>query len=163
MALRVDICRQSGTRLSRGRGVEGHPVLSYSTRRNIACVPCQPTFTRHAVGRQRTVGDVGPTASAGDIEMQFNKLKHAVHTILVSGLTAGVAACGGGSGSAASSETNTTPAPQAGKVAVLVSDASSDDWSTIGVKILSIALIPQGGGAPVTVFTAPATRPVVNL
>ena len=95
--------------------------------------------------------------------MQFNKLKHAVHTILVSGLTAGVAACGGGSGSAASSETNTTSAPQAGNVAVLVSDASSDDWSTIGVKILSIALIPQGGGAPVTVFTAPATPPVVNL
>jgi hypothetical protein len=44
-----------------------------------------------------------------------------------------------------------------------VSDASSDDWGTIGVKILSISLTPQGGGSPVTVFTAPATPPVVNL
>jgi hypothetical protein len=44
-----------------------------------------------------------------------------------------------------------------------VSDASSDDWGTIGVKILSISLTPQGGGSPVTVFTAPATAPVVNL
>jgi hypothetical protein len=48
-------------------------------------------------------------------------------------------------------------------VPVLVSDASSDDWGTIGVKILSISLTPQGGGSPVTVFTAPATPPVVNL
>jgi hypothetical protein len=44
-----------------------------------------------------------------------------------------------------------------------VSDASSDDWGTIGVKILSISLTPQGGGSPVTVFTAPTTPPVVNL
>jgi hypothetical protein len=44
-----------------------------------------------------------------------------------------------------------------------VSDASSDDWGTIGVKILSISLTPQGGGSSVTVFTAPTTPPVVNL
>jgi hypothetical protein len=48
-------------------------------------------------------------------------------------------------------------------VSLLVSDASSDDWGTIGVKILSISLTPQGGGSPVSVFTAPATAPVVNL
>jgi hypothetical protein len=44
-----------------------------------------------------------------------------------------------------------------------VSDASSDDWGTIGVRILSISLTPQGGGSPVTVFTAPGTPPAVNL
>jgi hypothetical protein len=44
-----------------------------------------------------------------------------------------------------------------------VSDASSEDWATIGVKILSIALIPEGGGANVTVYTAPAPAPVTNL
>ncbi|MDB6107811.1 MAG: hypothetical protein JWO52_7810, partial [Gammaproteobacteria bacterium] len=95
--------------------------------------------------------------------MQLSKLRHAVHTVLVSGLTAGIAACGGGSGAGASSPTSTASAPQSGNVSVLVSDASSDDWGTIGVKILSISLTPQGGGSPVTVFTAPATAPVVNL
>jgi hypothetical protein len=95
--------------------------------------------------------------------MQLSKLRHAVHTVLVSGLTAGVAACGGGSGAGTSSPTSTASAPQSGNVSVLVSDASSDDWGTIGVRILSISLIPQGGGSPVTVFTAPGTPPVVNL
>jgi hypothetical protein len=46
---------------------------------------------------------------------------------------------------------------------MLVSDASTQDWATIGVKILSIALVPQGGGANVTVYTAPTPTPVVNL
>jgi hypothetical protein len=45
----------------------------------------------------------------------------------------------------------------------MVSDASSDDWATIGVKILTIALVPQGGGTPVTVYTAPSPAPLVNL
>jgi hypothetical protein len=95
--------------------------------------------------------------------MQLSKVRHAVHTVLVSGLTAGVAACGGGSGSSTPSSPSSSPAPQSANVSVLVSDASSDDWGTIGVKILSISLTPQGGGSPVTVFTAAATPPVVNL
>jgi hypothetical protein len=45
----------------------------------------------------------------------------------------------------------------------MVSDASSEDWATIGVKIMSIALIPQGGGGNVTVYTAPSPVPVTNL
>jgi hypothetical protein len=94
--------------------------------------------------------------------MQLGKLRNAVHTILTSALALGVAACGGGSGSSGM-PTSTAPTSQTGNVSVLVSDASSDDWGTIGVKILSIALTPQGGGSPVTVFAAPATPPVVNL
>jgi hypothetical protein len=46
---------------------------------------------------------------------------------------------------------------------MLLSDASSEDWATIGVKILSIALVPQGGGSNVTVYTAPTPVPVTNL
>jgi len=46
---------------------------------------------------------------------------------------------------------------------MLLSDASSEDWATIGVKVLSIALVPQGGGSNVTVYTAPSTVPMVNL
>jgi Domain of unknown function (DUF4382) len=95
--------------------------------------------------------------------MQLAISRHVAHTILVSGLIIGVAACGGGSSSGTSPATSTATASQNGSVSMLVSDASSDDWGTIGVKILSIALIPQGGGSAVTVFTASATPPVVNL
>jgi len=34
---------------------------------------------------------------------------------------------------------------QYGNVTMMVSDASTEDWATIGVKILSISLVPQGG------------------
>src|SRR5476651_373619 len=70
------------------------------------------------------------------------------------------AACGGGYGSATSP---TMPASQTGTVSMLISDASTEDWATIGVKVLSIALVPQGGGSNVTVYTAPSPAPMVNL
>ena len=44
-----------------------------------------------------------------------------------------------------------------------LSDASSEDWAMVGVKVLSIALIAQGGGNAVTVWTAPSPVPYVNL
>src|SRR5580704_8731831 len=52
---------------------------------------------------------------------------------------------------------------QTGSVNMMVSDASTEDWATIGVKILSIFLVPQGGGSPVDVFTAGGTVPTINL
>jgi hypothetical protein len=78
-------------------------------------------------------------------------------------LTAAImSACGGGGGSSGS--TMTPPSsPQTVNMPVMVSDASSEDWATIGVKILSIALVPQGGGANLTVYTAPTPAPTVNL
>ncbi len=77
--------------------------------------------------------------------------------------TALIAACGGGGGSGSSASMSSAPAAQTGNVSLLISDASSEDWATIGVKVLSIALVPQGGGANVTVYSAPATVPTVNL
>jgi hypothetical protein len=52
---------------------------------------------------------------------------------------------------------------QNGTVNMMVSDASTEDWATIGVKILAISLVPQGGGTPVNVYTAPNPAPVINL
>jgi Domain of unknown function (DUF4382)/Domain of unknown function (DUF5666) len=77
-------------------------------------------------------------------------------------LAAGLTACGGGSGT---STTPTAPpvAPSTAKVAALISDASSEDWSTIGVCVVSIALVPQGGGTPVNVYSASGTAPMINL
>lgn len=54
-------------------------------------------------------------------------------------------------------------AQQSATVPMVISDASSDDWATIGVKVLSIALIPQSGGANVTVYTAPSPAPFIYL
>jgi hypothetical protein len=72
-----------------------------------------------------------------------------------------IAACGGGG--SMNSSTNPNPPPQSANMQVMVSDASSEDFATIGVKILSIELVPQGGGANVTVYTAPTMVPTVNL
>jgi hypothetical protein len=97
--------------------------------------------------------------------MQNHNVRRAVRIALLATFTTGLVACGGGgsssdlnsSGSGSSSNTQSAP------MSVMMSDASSDDWATIGVKIKSIALIPQGGGASVTVYTAPAQPPMVNL
>jgi hypothetical protein len=87
-------------------------------------------------------------------------LRRAINSALLAGITAVFAACsGGGSGATSSGVTAATT----GSVPVLVSDASSDDWAVIGVRVLSIALVPQGGGSAVTVWTAPAQAPYVNL
>jgi hypothetical protein len=64
----------------------------------------------------------------------------------------------GGNGSSSSGTAGVT-----GSVHVLVSDDPSTDWAMIGVKVEKIALVPQGGGAPVTVFTAQIGEPLVNL
>ena len=87
-------------------------------------------------------------------------LRRIINSALLAGITAALAACGGGgSGSGSSGMT----AASTGSVPVLISDASSDDWATIGVRVLSIALVPQGGGSAVTVWTAPGQAPYVNL
>src|SRR3974390_2688534 len=71
------------------------------------------------------------------------------------------AACSGGSGGSAMDPP--ASAPQSVPMSMLISDASSEDWATIGVKILSIALVPQGGGSNVTVYAAPSPAPIINL
>jgi hypothetical protein len=100
--------------------------------------------------------------------MQVILVKRAVCSALTAAAAVTLAACGGGSSGSSAATTSSTPAgatstPQTGSVPLFVSDASSDDWATIGVKILSIALTPQGGGTPVTVYTAPTPAPLVNL
>jgi Domain of unknown function (DUF4382) len=74
-----------------------------------------------------------------------------------------LAACGGGGSSGSSMSPPTNSAPQSAPMSMVISDASSEDWATIGVKILSIALVPQGSGSNVTVYTAPSPAPTVNL
>jgi hypothetical protein len=69
-------------------------------------------------------------------------------------------ACSGGGGSSnISSQSSNT-----GTITAIVSDDASQDWATVGVKVLSIALMPQGGGTPVTIYSAPSSgAPFINL
>ena len=87
-------------------------------------------------------------------------LHRAVRGALSAAVIAALTACGGGGGS---QTLNTQPQGSMGSMALSVSDASSEDWATIGVRVLSIALVPQGGGAALTVWTAPTPAPYVNL
>ncbi|HTV77300.1 MAG TPA: DUF4382 domain-containing protein [Steroidobacteraceae bacterium] len=95
--------------------------------------------------------------------MATRKVNYAVCGVIAATL----AACGGGSSgmsdSAGASMSTTGTTQQNASVPMVISDASSDDWACIGVKVLSIALIPQGGGANVTVYTAPSPAPFINL
>jgi len=82
---------------------------------------------------------------------------------LTAAAIAGLVACGGGSGSDMSSSTSTSSTTSSSaQMSVMMSDASSDDWSLIGVKIQSIALIAQNGGTAVTVYSL-AQPVMVNL
>ena len=68
-----------------------------------------------------------------------------------------VACSGSSSGSSGGTQS------QNGNVTVMVQDASTEDWAMIGVKVSSVSLTPQGGGTPVTVFTASSPAPMINL
>ncbi|HVC02060.1 MAG TPA: DUF4382 domain-containing protein [Steroidobacteraceae bacterium] len=87
-------------------------------------------------------------------------ISNSVKASLVAIGVALISACGGGTSGSAPPP---PPMAQSANLAVLLSDASSEDWATIGVKVLSIALVPQTGGANVTVYTAPTPPPVINL
>jgi hypothetical protein len=65
--------------------------------------------------------------------------------------------CGGGSSSLGGGNS------QSGGTPVMMSGGSADDWATVGVRVLSIALLPQGGGNAMTVWSAPTPAPLVNL
>lgn len=75
-------------------------------------------------------------------------------------ITLFAAGCGGGG---VKPGPTPTPTAQTGTVATMISDSPTEDWATIGVKVLSVSLVPQGGGDPVTVYTAPSTAPMINL
>jgi hypothetical protein len=71
--------------------------------------------------------------------------------------------CSSGSINSSSGSGGSAPQAQNGTVRMIVSDAPTEDWATIGVKVLSVALTPQGGGSAVTVYTAPIPAPTINL
>ncbi len=94
--------------------------------------------------------------------MQRIMLRRALLSALGTGLAAVLAACGGGGDSA--SNNGGSPPVQTGAIQLLVGDATSDDWATIGVQLLSVALVPQGGGSNFTIWSASTTpAPTLNL
>lgn len=71
-----------------------------------------------------------------------------------------LAACGGGGSGSSSSGSTPTPVSMA-RLPVTISDASSEDWATIGVKILSLSLTKSDGTT--TSVTLPSTTTSLNL
>jgi hypothetical protein len=79
--------------------------------------------------------------------------------LILAAVPALLAGCGSSSGSS-----DIGSGSQTGNVNMMVSDASTEDWATIGVKIMSISLIPQGNGSNVNVYSATeASAPMINL
>jgi uncharacterized protein DUF4382 len=96
--------------------------------------------------------------------MQRIMLRSAIYSAVLVALGGGLAACGGGGGGGSASSTSSTPPAQSmAAMPLVISDGPSDDWACVGVELLSIALIPQGGGAAVTVWTAPSQTTYINL
>ena len=87
------------------------------------------------------------------------KNSKALKIVVGAALSASLAACGAGGGGGS---TTVPVTPQSVRMPVMISDASSEDWATIGVKILSIAVTPQGGGTAVTVYSSSPGQ-MVNL
>ncbi len=81
-------------------------------------------------------------------------MKRIARNLLLAAPLALLAACGGSSSNGGG---------QTGTVNLMLSDATTEDWATIGVKVLAVSLVPQGGGSPVQVYAAPTPAPVVNL
>lgn len=89
-----------------------------------------------------------------------------VHFVLASVTAAAflsLVGCGSGSTPVNPSQPAPTSAQATGTVSLILSDDATEDWAAIGVKVLGISLVPQGGGTPVSVYTAPSTPPLINL
>jgi len=90
-------------------------------------------------------------------------MKSRVSRILLGVVVAAIPLFSVACGTSTSGSQGLTGGTQTGMVNMMVSDASTEDWATIGIKILSISLVPQGGGSPVNVFTAGSSVPTINL
>jgi hypothetical protein len=90
-------------------------------------------------------------------------MKRQFYPLYIAGLALILGLLSGCSGSTSNITKSITPQVTTGSVDVIISDDSTDDWATIGVKVLSISLTPQGGGSPVVVYTASSPVPVINL
>ena len=96
--------------------------------------------------------------------MNLTMLRCAGSAAIATAVAVSLAACGGGSSDTSAMSTSSGGSTmQSGSMPLVVSDASSDDWALVGVKVLSVALVPQAGGDNVTVFTASADAPCLNL
>lgn len=85
-----------------------------------------------------------------------SRIKLSITLLVVAGT---LAACMGGSSSSTS-----TPVTSTVNVPVLVSDAASEDWATIGVKLLTLTLTKNDGtSVPVTLPASPTSLNLAQL
>lgn len=92
----------------------------------------------------------GGSGAAGDT--------HAVSAAPASSSTGTAAAAGSGPGSAPAASHAEATVPL-----MLASDGASRNWAKVAVRILDVSLTPVGGAAPLSVYTASASAPPINL
>jgi hypothetical protein len=94
----------------------------------------------------------------------MNKHSRLLSAAVSLSLVTALAACGGGASSSSTPPVSSTPPPavQMAQLPIIVSDDSTEDWAQITVSVQQIALVPQGGGAPVVVYQ-PTTPTSINL
>lgn len=61
-----------------------------------------------------------------------------------------------------STSSSTTSSSTSSQMSTMISDTPTNDWAEVGVKVLSIALKPQGGGTAVVVYN-PSPAAMINL
>jgi len=97
---------------------------------------------------------------------------HALRVAVFGLLAVALVGCGGSGSSTAMSgpptsapptTTAATPKAQAAVPLVVESDTSSGNWAKVAIRILNVSLTQKNGGAPVTLYTAPAAVPAINL
>lgn len=91
----------------------------------------------------------------------------AASTAAAAAASAPSSASASSSTTAASGSATGTPAPsshaQATVALLLAAGGASRNWAKVAIRILTVALTPQNGAAPVTVYAAPASAPPINL
>jgi len=88
-----------------------------------------------------------------------SRLSRALLVVLSAALPLISAACGASSYSSGAQSSGT----QSGTLNMVISDAATDDWAAIDVKITNISLVPQGSGNPVSVYTGNSMMNLVEL
>src|SRR3984885_13697565 len=136
-------------------------------KRGIGCCgPRRQPIARSSAVLPRLAADAARTNSVMESVTEGRFMKLMLRYAACAVMAAALAACGGGSSGSSnlsSSMGSSGASTQSGNVPMIISDASSDDWALVGVKVLSIALVPQGGGSNVTVFSASSDAPYLNL
>jgi hypothetical protein len=121
-----------------------------------------------------------PGSASGEAIMQ------ALRVALGCLAAAGLAACGGSGSGTASGDVSASAAPPMSATGtmgatgastapvattdarlavplIIASDGASRNWAKVAIRVQTVSLVPQGGGAPINLYTASPAAPPIDL